>query len=248
MTVLDNDKDFVRDIITDVEKLSTRCDEVDVVKDNAFVRETVVELKETLRKYEKGLGLAAPQIGKNVRIFVINFNGELRAFINPIITQTKSISFSREGCLSIPNKEYILPRFGEIEVMYQTPLGKTMTQKFIGLAAFVYQHELDHLDGVLMSDIGLEMTPEFDNATEEERDEVLRMYLESLDLKTKSVTKNVEEDPELKKINDSIEFMTKVQKGEIQIEQREFTEEEKAQMKEKLKDLQEKSTSESKED
>ena len=78
------------DIITDVEKLSIRADEVDVRKDNKEIREITVSLKNAVREYNL-LSLAAPQIGIDKRIFVINFNGDIRAFINPIIAQTKSI-------------------------------------------------------------------------------------------------------------------------------------------------------------
>lgn len=234
--MLSNDTNYVKEIVTDLDKLSIRSDEVDVLKDNAEVRQTIVELKNTLREYKTGVGLAAPQIGKYARIFVINFNGDIRTFINPIITNSENITLNREGCLSLPGKEYILPRFGNISVMYQDPQGKTQSVKLMGMAAFVFQHELDHLDGVLMSDVGLEVTEEFDNATEEERNEVIKLYLESLDLKMKASAKEIEEDPELKKIDDGIKFMEKVQKGEIQIEQREFTEEEKKQLQDKLKE------------
>lgn len=232
--MLNNDNNYVKEIITDLDALSQRSEEVNVLKDNTEVRETIVELKNTLREYKTGVGLAAPQIGKYTRIFVINFNGDLRTFINPIITNSENITLNREGCLSLPGKEYILPRFGNISVMYQDPQGKTQTVKLMGMAAFVFQHELDHLDGVLISDIGLEIDKDFDNATQEERDEIIKMYLESLDIKTKASAKEVEEDPELKKMNDSIKFMEKVQKGEIQVEQREFTEKEKEQLEKKL--------------
>lgn len=216
--MLNNNEDYVREIITDAQTLSERSLEVDVKKDNDEVRQIVLELKDTLRAHKNGVGLSAPQIGKNKRIFVINFNGDIRTFINPIITQVKGMALNREGCLSLPDKEYIVPRFNEINVMYQTPLAKTESKKFLGLAAYIFQHELDHLEGIILSDIGLEVGSEFDNATEEEKAQIINMYLESLDLKKKDLDKEIEENPELKKTKDAIDFMTKVQKGEVKVE------------------------------
>lgn len=207
----------MKEIITDVEKLSDRCEEIDTKKENALMREIILELKDTLRNTPNAVGLAAPQIGYNKRIFVINFSGDLRSFVNPIITQVKGLTLSREGCLSIPGKEYIRPRHNDINVIYQTPLGKAESRRLIGRAAEVFQHELDHLDGLLLSDVGLEIDENFDKATEDERAEVIKAYMESLDLKQKEVEKRIEEDEELKKTSDAIDFMEKLQKGEVQL-------------------------------
>lgn len=206
----------MKEIITDAEKLSERCEEIDIRKENALMREIIVELKDTLRSTD-GVGLSANQIGYDKRIFVINFSGDLRSFVNPIITSAKGLTLNREGCLSIPGKEFIRPRNTEITVVYQTPLGKTESRKLVGLAACVFQHELDHLDGLLLSDIGLEITEEFDKATEEEKDQVLQMYLESLDIKKKEVEKEISEDESLKKTSDAIKFIEKLQTGEVEL-------------------------------
>lgn len=205
---------MIKEIVTDESLLAERCDEIDIRKDNELMREIILNLKETLREHKTGVGLAAPQIGYNKRIFVINFNGDLRTFINPVISEANNLTLNREGCLSLPGKEYIRPRHSKITVMYQTPLGKIESRQMFGLAAFVFQHELDHLDGLLISDIGLEVDKAFDEATEEERDKVIQAYLDSLDIKQKQLSKEIEEDPELKQQADAIKFMESVQKGE----------------------------------
>ena len=205
------------DIIYDVEQLSVRADEVDVRKDNQSVRDTVVKIKEALREHNL-LSLSAPQIGVNKRMFVINFSGDLRTFINPMITNVKGFELSRETCSSIPGKSFIRPRHNNIQVMYQTPLGKIESKQLLGAAAKVFQHCIDHLDGLLLSDIGLEVDEIFDNATDEERQEVINMYLESLDIKQKEVEQEIQADDELKKIAEGITFMEKVEKGEVQLE------------------------------
>lgn len=209
---------MIKDIITDVEQLSIRCDEIDIRKENDLMRSIILDLKETLREHKTGVGLSANQIGYSKRIFVINFNGEYRSFVNPIIVEVKGLTMNREACLSIPGKEYIRPRHNDITVMYQTPLGKTETKRFFGVAAYVFQHELDHLDGLLISDIGLEITEDFDKATEEERTEVLNMYLDSLDIKQKEIQKEIAEDKDLQDTDNAIKLMEAVQKGEVSIE------------------------------
>lgn len=230
---------MIKEIVTDLDKLSERCDEIDIRKENNLMREIILNLKETLRQHKDGVGLAAPQIGYNKRIFVINFKGDIRTFINPIISKAEGLTLSREGCLSLPGKTFIRPRNNKITVVYQTPLGKTESRQMFGLAANVFQHELDHLDGLTLADIGLEIDETFDNATEEERNEVINSYLESLDLKQKNLDKEIEEDPELKQTKDAIEFMEKVQKGEIEVELDPVTQEEDTQIREKLNNIQE---------
>ena len=151
------------------------------------------------------------------RIFVINFNGDLRSFINPIISEAKGLTINREGCLSIPGKEFLRPRNTEITVLYQTPLGKVESRKLFGLAAMVFQHELDHLDGLTLEDIGLEVDENFDKASDDEKAEVIKAYMDSLDIKQKDIAKEIEENPELKKQNDAIKFMERLAKGEIEL-------------------------------
>ena len=214
------------EIITDLEKISDRSEEIDVKKDNEIMRKTIVNLKNLIR--EKNLtALSAPQIGVNYRLFVINFNGELVTFINPIIVKPTGLELSRETCSSIPGETYIRPRHPKIDVMYQTPLGKIESRTLLGLAARVFQHQLDHLEGLFLSDVGLKIDDDFDNATDDERKEIIDMYLESLDLKEKQVKTEIEQDEELKKISDAVEFASAVKSGKVDIQftQKEITEE-----------------------
>lgn len=205
------------EIITDLNMLGTRSDEVEVRKDGLLIGKIIVKLKSIIR--EKNLtSLTAPQIGFAVRVGCINFNGDIKTFINPIITNVKGFELSREKCSNIPNKEFIRPRHNDITVTYQTPLGKVESKRFIGLAAKVMQHLVDHLDGLLLSDVGLEIDADFDNATDEEKNEVINMYLDSLDIKRKEIKAEIEEDKELKQLSDSIEFIEAIQSGKVKVE------------------------------
>lgn len=202
------------DIITDLDKLDERCDEVDTIKEAKEVRETVLALKNEIRS--RGLkALSAPLIGNNKRIFVVNFSGDLRSFVNPIITRAEGIVLSREKCEALPGKEFIRIRNTSVDVTYQTPIGKIESRRFVGLAATTVQHEIDHLDGILLSDIGLEVDSNFDDIPDEERRKIIDMYLDSIDLRAKDARKMIDEDPELQQAEKAIEFMTKVQTGEV---------------------------------
>lgn len=95
-----------------------------------------------LLQQHKGLGLAAPQMGIAERWFVTAW---CELFVNPTIEIHGTMIDSREGCLSIPGKLFVVKRATEVRV-----LGKT----YAGEQAIVLQHESDHLDGILISDIG----------------------------------------------------------------------------------------------
>jgi peptide deformylase len=96
-----------------------------------------------LMRERRGVGLAAPQVGIMQRWFVTHW-GEL--FVNPEITETRGYQFGPEGCLSIPGKQFLVERSIEVVV------GGV---NYKGAKAQVIQHEIDHLDGILISDHGV---------------------------------------------------------------------------------------------
>lgn len=207
----------MKDIITDIDKLSVRSDELDTRKKNKLIQGIVFELKERVKK-DNLKGLSAIQLGYPYRIFVINFNGNIQAYVNPIVTNTSSFTFSKETCSSIPGKTYIMPRFGKISLTYMDPLGRVKSNEFIGMAAFTVAHHIDHLEGVLVSDIGLEIDDSFENASEEDKNELLKAYMESLDIKAKELNEEIESDINLKNLKDSIDFIESVQRGDTKLD------------------------------
>ena len=146
-------KAYVRDIITDYDKLSERCLEHNPEKDGKNTQQIILELKNTIREHDIA-ALSANQIGHNKRIICMNFNGTIKTFINPVLTNMKGLSVSIEHCSSVPNARYLRVRNNVIEVTYQTPMGKIETVELVGMAAKLMQHHLEHLDGILVSDIG----------------------------------------------------------------------------------------------
>lgn len=236
----------VKEIVTDYDKLSERCDEVDVSKKNTEIQNIVLDLKATIRAHSDMTALSAIQIGYDKRVLVINFNGDLRTFINPIITASQGLQLSRERCHSIPNKEFIRVRSTKVSVMYQTPLGKAESVELMGLAAIIMQHHIDHLDGLLLSDVGFEIDEEFDKASEEEQNEVIQYYLDSLDIKQKEIELAIENDEDAKRMKDAVRFIQSVNSGKTKIEEIPWTDEQ-IKIVEEFKAEQEKEKSKAKE-
>ncbi len=114
----------------------------------------------TLTMYEKdGVGLAAPQIGKSVRIFVVDpfwFNEEAkkdpRVLINPELIALEGEAEAEEGCLSLPDVFGSVKRVEKIIIRGMNEKGEKVEYKTGGLFARVLQHEYDHLDGILFVD------------------------------------------------------------------------------------------------
>ena len=139
-----------------------------IVEINDEIRDLVEEMVDTMYE-ENGIGLAAPQVGRSLRIFVIDTHfeddnylteGEKMlcpkmpvALINPEIISTSGdeISFE-EGCLSIPQINASVVRPANIVLKAQTLNGEIIEAEFGGLTSRCMQHEIDHLDGVLFTD------------------------------------------------------------------------------------------------
>ena len=211
---------MIKEIITNEEKLSVVSDEVDIRKQGNIVREIVLNLKDTIRKHNL-TGLSAIQIGEDKRVFVINFNGTLKSFVNPMISSVKGIEVRKETCSSIPEKKFIITRYNRIQIIYQTPLGEVKSTELVGMSAMVFQHLVDHLDGILVSDHGLEIDNDFENASDEEKSEVIKLYLDSLDIKQKQLEKEITEDEDLSAMKYSLDLREKIAKGEITLVKKE---------------------------
>lgn len=107
---------------------------------------------------EGGVGLAAPQVGVEQKLLVLNPAGDRKdrsgelVLVNPKITRKKGREFGEEGCLSFPGIQAEVERWVKITVTYQDLGGKEQQLEAEGWLARIVQHELDHLDGVLFVD------------------------------------------------------------------------------------------------
>ncbi len=114
------------------------------------------EMVETMRESE-GVGLAANQVGDLRRILVVDFEpitGEDRAeaLVNPQIIEREGTIVLEEGCLSIPDVREEIERSATVRVTYLDRDGTSREIEAEGLLSAVLQHEIDHLDGILMTD------------------------------------------------------------------------------------------------
>lgn len=137
------------------------------VKKNVDISELITNLWDSMYNAE-GAGLAAPQIGVNKKVFVIDIKSEnfKKVFINPIINyESGEYYIMNEGCLSLPGLEGSVVRKGTIDITYYDENWNLHNEEYDGLLARVIQHEYDHLDGILWvdkigADQGFQLIPE----------------------------------------------------------------------------------------
>lgn len=119
-----------------------------------LIKQLVEDMVETMRK-APGVGLAAPQVGESKRILVADCgeqHGGLHVLINPKITRKEGTQFGIEGCLSFPNLFGDVERAAKVTVKAQDLNGRWFKVDGEGLLARCFQHEVDHLDGILFID------------------------------------------------------------------------------------------------
>ncbi|MCD2332492.1 peptide deformylase [Borreliella americana] len=141
------------------------------IKDYA---KNMIELMDTCG----GVGLAAPQVGLDLALFVVRENKMAKplVFINPSIVETSyELSSYKEGCLSIPGVYYDLMRPKSVVVNFHDENGKSFTIENSDFLARIIQHEMDHLNGVLF----------IDYYEEKLKNKLLKPYMREIGLKAK---------------------------------------------------------------
>lgn len=139
----------------------------DIPRDFKDMDQLIQDMYETMAVSD-GVGLAAPQIGKSVRLFCIDatrieadendpedveLKGFKKAFINPQIIEEKGDKwFFNEGCLSIPLLREDVERHSKVRIQYYDPEWNFHDEVYDGVKARIIQHEYDHLEGVMFVD------------------------------------------------------------------------------------------------
>lgn len=132
----------------------------DIEKGSVDVKQLADDMFETMYN-ASGVGLAAPQIGKGIRMFVIDgepmdeekLKGFKKVFINPEIVEEDGEDWAfEEGCLSIPGIRAEVMRPEKIRIHYFDESWEAHEEEFEGLAARIIQHEYDHIEGILFTD------------------------------------------------------------------------------------------------
>ena len=118
---------------------------------NPVLTKLVARLKMTMKMYN-GLGLSANQCGVRERVFVAGTDNFQMVCINPkIIKFIGEKKKKSEGCLTFPGMFLNVPRYESIEVEYYTESGEKKTHTFDGITAHIFQHEMEHMDGVIFT-------------------------------------------------------------------------------------------------
>lgn len=133
--------------------LRTKADPIEAV--DAEIRAVAAKMLQLMRE-AAGVGLAAPQVGLSWRLFVANPTGQPvddQILINPRLTEVdRATDRAEEGCLSIPDVTAVVSRSKRVTIEAMNLDGQLFTMPGDGLMARIWQHELDHLDGVLIVD------------------------------------------------------------------------------------------------
>lgn len=127
---------------------------------DADLKKLAAEMAEIMFQ-DDGIGLAAPQIDQSKRLIVVGKESgrDYTVYVNPEITfSSKNKEMNEEGCLSLPKIFGLVRRPKKIRVKYQDLDGRVIKDELTGLPAIVFQHELDHLDGILFIDRAEEIT------------------------------------------------------------------------------------------
>ena len=155
------------------------------------IKKIVSEMAECLdsQKDPQGVGLAAPQVGLNVRLFISKPTptSKRQVFINPRIIgffdkkipdgKRKGGKRKLEGCLSIPRIWAPIKRKYGVKIEYMDLKGKIYTKKFTGYQSIIIQHEIDHLEGILFTQRALEQKAQM---FEEKGEKLVKIELQSI--------------------------------------------------------------------
>lgn len=132
-----------------------------VSKEELAAKETqafIAELVEAMRLYD-GVGIAAPQVGLAKRIIVVKTKTGPEVLVNPkIFSASLRLVESEEGCLSVPDVFGIVKRHKSVKIRALNRQGEKVQLKASGFEAIIFQHEIDHLDGILFIDKVLRYT------------------------------------------------------------------------------------------
>ena len=132
--------------------LAKRASPIEQIDDN--IRQLINKMTDIMLE-NKGVGLAAPQIGVPVRLFIVSLNGtkeDVKVYINPTVTPLGELDAVEEGCLSVPGVYTKIRRYKECRVVATDLDGNEFTKEAKGLYARCLQHEYDHIEGMTIAD------------------------------------------------------------------------------------------------
>ncbi|MFH1712120.1 MAG: peptide deformylase [Patescibacteria group bacterium] len=143
LEILTNPNDNLREKSRLVSDEEIKSKEIQTLIDDMF---------ETMKK-ANGVGLAAPQVDQRLQIIIVETKEGPQAFINPkIVSRSRHMTIGEEGCLSIPGYYGMVQRHTKVKVRAKNRQGEVVSMICDELPAVIFQHEIDHLDGILFID------------------------------------------------------------------------------------------------
>ena len=227
---------MVKELITDIEQLSKRSVVWDVRGNQQLSIELVQNLDDTLEANQDLIYLCANELGYSERAIDIRFSDDTYIFMNPAFQKVDGLILSREFDRH-NGKEYIVPRYKEVELAYQDCLGSIKAARFIDSGAIIVCQAMDTIDGMFASDYGLEIIPEFDEATEEEQQEVIEEYLKSVGESYRKLDRELSTDDSTKDPWNAAKFIEGVNDGSIELEDKIASNREKKRLKKAINSL-----------
>ncbi len=222
-------------LIRSVPKLSERAREFDVANTELSMQ-LMEDLCDTLQAKDDRLYLTSNQIGYSERALAIKFEDRVVVMFNPVIVERDTMIIFREKDW-LTGKEYFIPRFTNVTVNYQDIEAKPKALKMNEAASIIICEAMDALNGILVQDYGLEIIPEFDEASEDEKAEVLAAYTESLMKTSKELDNELSTDEETKEQWNGAKFLKGISEGTIELEKPELSNRKKKKLNKFLKTL-----------
>jgi len=209
---------MVREIISNQAELQ-RTKIMDCTKDEA--KQLITDLKETLLAQPDMQFLCANQIGMEESMFAVKCkDGDVVVFINPLCMPTKAaynIAASYEVSL-LDGKTYIMPREPEVQLYFMTEEGNATSKIFNDQDAFFMAKMTNALDGMDCSEVGLEVTPEFEQASQEERNQIVSEYVYSIQDLLEKLDADLSSDETYSRLWKQAKFDMAAANGEIEFE------------------------------
>lgn len=195
---------------------SDQCDQFDVLNNLDKVKEIKNSLEDLINSDQKRFYAASNECGIKERAIAIKFNSGIETFFNPICVDRLDSKLYREYD-PITEKEYIIPRHTKATLGFYNEKGEQKVLQLSEDSAVIFEQAISVLDGVEDFVLGLEITDDYDKATEEEKVDLHEAYLKSLQELGVEFDKELSENEETKEQWNAYKFMEAINKGEVEL-------------------------------
>lgn len=198
------------------EKYNQRALEWDMELDKERTKDLIKDINETLKGCENRFYLCSNEIDLDERLIGVKFGEDVLVLINPIYQTKEDMKLVREIDYET-GKEYIMPRYHKVIICYQDVEGENKACRFDNDAAIVLSQAMDCIEGIHPGDYGLEIMPEFDEASKEEQQELIDYWLNSLKEKFNKYDEELSLDEESNKYWMQYKYNEAVDNGTVEI-------------------------------